>query len=213
VMRFKNAYFAEISGYNKLMLDQLFYQAFKEFKFMFVYQLDAWVFRDELDYWIGKGYDFIGAPLFENFASNINFKFIQGLNGGLSLRSIPSSIKILKKVKQTRNRYNFFKIFAKEGDDHLAKELMKLSFLKKGYIREERWLFSILNNTLPNEDYVWSRMFSSTFSSFRVCPSNEALEFSFEYHPSYLYKINSCKLPMGAHAWEKYEPEFWSRFI
>jgi hypothetical protein len=36
---------------------------------------------------------------------------------------------------------------------------------------------------------------------------------SFEVNPSFLYKINNNKLPMGCHAWWRYDLEFWKPFI
>ena len=38
---------------------------------------------------------------------------------------------------------------------------------------------------------------------------NQAIKFSFEVMPSYLYKLNNNVLPFGCHAFEKYESDFW----
>jgi hypothetical protein len=43
-------------------LSEEFYQAFTDFEFMLIYQLDAFVFRDELADWCRSGYEYIGAP-------------------------------------------------------------------------------------------------------------------------------------------------------
>jgi hypothetical protein len=48
------------------MLSIDFYKRFRDYKFILIYQLDAYVFRDELEYWCEQDYDFIGAPLIEN---------------------------------------------------------------------------------------------------------------------------------------------------
>jgi hypothetical protein len=34
-----------------------------------------------------------------------------------------------------------------------------------------------------------------------------------ELKPSYYYAVNGKKLPMGSHAWWKYEPEFWKNAL
>ena len=60
---FPDEYFKGISGYNRLMLSELFYSRFVErTEYLLIYQLDAYVFRDELEDWCNKGYDYVGAP-------------------------------------------------------------------------------------------------------------------------------------------------------
>jgi len=44
------------------MMSPAFYDAFKAFDYILIYQLDAFVFRDELEYFCSLGYDYIGAP-------------------------------------------------------------------------------------------------------------------------------------------------------
>ena len=62
VKRFKNDYFNSLRGYNKLMLSEDFYSQFTGYSYILIYQLDAFVFKDELQIWVNKGYDYIGAP-------------------------------------------------------------------------------------------------------------------------------------------------------
>ena len=59
---FADSYFKGISGYNRLMLAKEFYESFLDCTYILIYQLDAYVFRDELREWCNKGYDYIGAP-------------------------------------------------------------------------------------------------------------------------------------------------------
>ena len=59
---FADFYFKGISGYNRLMLAKEFYERFLDCTYILIYQLDAYVFRDELKEWCNKGYDYIGAP-------------------------------------------------------------------------------------------------------------------------------------------------------
>lgn len=62
IERFDNSYFANILGYNKLMLDVTFYKRFISYKYMLIHQTDVFLFKDELQYWCSRGYDYIGAP-------------------------------------------------------------------------------------------------------------------------------------------------------
>lgn len=55
--------FETIASYNRLLLSVEFYETFKQYEYILIYQLDAYVFRDELEFWCNKGYDYIGAPL------------------------------------------------------------------------------------------------------------------------------------------------------
>jgi hypothetical protein len=37
--------------------------------------------------------------------------------------------------------------------------------------------------------------------------------FAMEGWPSYYYRINGGKIPMGGHAWGINEPEFWAKLL
>ena len=56
---FDDGYFKGISGYNRLMMSAEFYSRFADVRYVLIYQLDAYVFRDELQLWCGKGYDYV----------------------------------------------------------------------------------------------------------------------------------------------------------
>ncbi|NJM15063.1 MAG: hypothetical protein HC896_06520 [Bacteroidales bacterium] len=61
VETFPPKYFRNIAGYNRLLLSAGFYSRFGRYPYIFIYQPDAWVFRDELTEWCQRGYDYIGA--------------------------------------------------------------------------------------------------------------------------------------------------------
>lgn len=91
---FPEEFFKSRLDYGRLMNSTFFYQRFSEYEYMLVYQLDCWVFRDELDEWCNKGYDYIGAPFFVPWFAQ------RGLyvgNGGFSLRKISSMISYVNK--------------------------------------------------------------------------------------------------------------------
>ena len=93
---FKNKY-----TYSDLMKTPIFYEAFLDYEYILIYQLDAFVFSDELEYFCGLGYDYIGAPwcaaqrLYHN---NKVYKAFVG-NGGFSLRKVKSFYNLLSNVK------------------------------------------------------------------------------------------------------------------
>ncbi len=87
-----------ISTYNRMMLNVNFYRMFLDYEYILIYQLDAFVFRSNLQAFCDLGYDYIGAP----WPCGIRYiKTIKDCiwyvgNGGLSLRNVAASISMLK---------------------------------------------------------------------------------------------------------------------
>ena len=105
---FDDSFFKGVDAYNKLLVSVDFYKTFSAYEFMLIYQLDAYVFKDELAEWCKKGFDYIGAPSLhqEKYnqlpagSENIYAEALSAnrfvLNGGLSLRKIPAFLRYLK---------------------------------------------------------------------------------------------------------------------
>jgi hypothetical protein len=70
-MKFDDKFFKGIKGYNSLLLSLHFIKKFIQYEFILIYQLDAFVFKDELEYWCNLEYDYIGAPWFEGMGAQI----------------------------------------------------------------------------------------------------------------------------------------------
>lgn len=51
-----------IAGYNRMMLSEAFYAMFADAEYVLICHTDAWIFRDELAEWCGRGYDCVAAP-------------------------------------------------------------------------------------------------------------------------------------------------------
>lgn len=88
-LRCNPRYFKSQQTYGLFCCKTEFYSSFKEYNYMLIYQLDAWVFKNELHEWCEKGYEYIGAPIEDSLG---------GLNGGFSLRKISAFIE--KKVNR-----------------------------------------------------------------------------------------------------------------
>ncbi|SDG02505.1 hypothetical protein SAMN04487996_114165 [Dyadobacter soli] len=183
---FDNSFFKGVDAYNRLMVSIDFYKTFTAYEYMLIYQLDAFVFRDELKEWCAKGYDYIGAPSLhqpefdslpaasaQEFANALSTRRVV-LNGGLSLRRIPSILRYLK-------IYNTFYPAWKGNEDMLfCQEATRLKPMK-------------LFMKLPD----WQ----------------EALRFAFEKSPAATYELTNHQLPFACHAWERYDPAFWAPFM
>lgn len=206
---FHESYFTNINGYSKLLMSIDFYRRFSEYHYMLIYQLDAFVFKDELENWCNKKFDYIGAPWFDGYSNPKSNKLIGVGNGGFSLRNIPKFIFILKEIEKIEKVLMFWTKYNLE-------KFMKITFILKIFrlrsIQPLDGLLIFLNSDIK-EDGFWSEFIPSIFSNFNVAPISEAIQFSFEVLPSYLYDLNNKILPFGCHAWEKYEPEFWEKHI
>lgn len=214
------------ANFNRLKIDPFLYKRYSNYQFILFYEPDAFVFRDELEYWCNEGYDFIGAPWFEGFCqANENAKIIGIGNGGFSLRNIENSLKIIKQLKtiEILNQYS-----------NLSTKLQVISIFRIYYEwRKNRdQLADYIINFKENEDLFWtvkiqeqivnfkrnnnllSKIFRKYFlQEYNIAPIKKAIEFSFENLPKKLYDLNNNKLPFGCHAWFKYDYQFWKPFL
>ncbi len=207
-IHFKETYFRDIEGYNRLLLSLDFYKAFENFTYILIHQLDALVFKDELAFWCAKGYDYIGAPWFKRFWRFRTSKRLYAVgNGGLSLRKVQSCIKVLShtgKFKPYRHCFSFH--------NSLLLKLKKLSIERWHALKFENTVNFFTSINRKTEDRFWSLDTRHAYVNFYVAPIEEGLRFAFECYPSYLFALNKS-LPFGCHAWDRYEPEFWKKIL
>ena len=209
VERFDEKYFQGISGYNELMKGRFFYNRFKSYRYMLIYQLDAWVFEDQLDYWCRKGYDYIGAPWFQDWGDHESgYELFCVGNGGFSLRKVS---KFLKITDSSQKVYSFWQIMRSHRKEqgriyrswreyHSISNNMEVFMMQK----KERW-----------EDQFFCCDLKGTRLELRTPDCQEASLFSIEVSPQYIFnEINKGRLPFGCHAWRRYQhEEFWSKII
>jgi len=185
VEQFDNSYFKNVDSYSKLLLLPDFYRRFTCYKYILIYQLDAFVFSDSLLEWCSLGYDYIGAPWINIETPDLFFnrgigKYLRLIgitpkkvgNGGFSLRKIRSALIVLMIM----------------GD----------------FTR--RWP--------TNEDIFWSiEVPKYSLGFFKIPDASLAKKFSIELEPKQCFKDNGNILPFGCHAWEKYDIDFWRPFL
>ena len=208
---FDKTCFNSVQTYSKLCLNPELYKRFSSYDYMFLYQLDGWVFKDELEYWCNQGYDYIGAPWFEGYEkADTNSKFIvPSGNGGVSLRNIEKFTKITEKLNENpKSRI----LPLKECLNNNRKGLHKYYKALKIYFSSNRNTFSGLIKQ-NNEDFIIAECFESIDKTFKIAPPEIALKFSFEVLPRRLYEMNNKTLPFACHAWERYDKEFFKEFI
>lgn len=208
IFYFNKAYFTNgINGYNELLLSNAFYSKFTDYIYMLIYQLDAWVFRDELSYWCSMNYDYIGAPWFKLDSKNKFTTEFDGVgNGGFSLRKISYCINLLNtpKHKALINNKNLIRQIQTPLD--LIKYIIKLTGIRNNLS------FYLKKGTF--EDIIFSKIAQLSKLEPKIPNEKIASQFAFEVNPSFLYKKNEYSLPFGCHAYEKYEYEtFWKQHI
>lgn len=189
---FDPAFFESVQGYNKLMLSPYFYQQFLGYEFILIYQLDAFVFKDELLKWCNSGYDYIGAPwpkrleepdivkafktraitlyhIWKNtyedgLPSQRQFDNVVG-NGGFSLRRVRKFFNLASRMRDKVNEYH-------QRHEHQF-----------------------------HEDVFWSIEVNRKWHNLRIPTFKTAYKFSIENNPERGVRFNKG-LPFGCHAWD-----------
>jgi hypothetical protein len=200
--------FSNIGEYSRLLLSTAFYKRFLNYKYILIYQLDAFVFSDQLKHWCDLDYDYLGAPWFEKFSKLENDgNFIGVGNGGFSLRKVSSHLKVL-------NTFSFI-VSARENLKHRFD--VKNSFgthIKNtaGFILDHTFrnnTHRFFNNYMGHEDQFWGLSVAKKMKWFRVPDYKTAAAFAFEMQPHRLFALNNGQIPFGCHAWWKYDLDFW----
>jgi hypothetical protein len=208
IQRFDNEYFKDLNTYSALMLSSQFYNRFKEYEYLLIYQLDAYVFRDELPYWCGLGYDYIGAPWIEKSGTVIKLATVG--NGGLSLRHTQAFISRLSyryPLKSPQRIWKEFNVFNRYSRIlHLPVILMKIF----GY---KNTMSYFVKHTIYLEDVFWCVFLNDSKFPLEIPDAKLASLFCVEKGIRQLYAENDNKLPFACHAWRKYDYDFWKGYI
>ena len=115
-------WFESIHSYSQLCMQYSFYDRFSEYEYILLYQLDAWLFRDEIHDFCKLGYDFIGAPIFSDKCGWPDVPKVG--NGGFSLRRIET-------FKDICNPDGDFLQYYNKKESELAKTLLKVDIEDK----------------------------------------------------------------------------------
>lgn len=203
VESFSGHCFSSLRAYNKLMLDEEFYKRFSCYQYMLIYQLDAYVFRDELLIWANKGYDYIGAPWLPLQPG----KYIQ--------KSKVMAIKrffyqLVNSPKVRKWKYYEYEV----GNGGFS--LRKITKMIKITHRYKNRIASLLDDDKPffPEDVLLFLEIRKAKFRLNTPAFNEALKFSMEVGSWWAYEYNNRELPFGCHAWyhKEYYP-FWKTII
>lgn len=172
-------YFKDIEGYSNLCTSEEFYKRFSTYKFMLLYQLDAFVFKDSLLDYCNKDFDFIGAPVPYVFWKEMDTRIG---NGGFSLRKISTMLEISKR------KYEILGIIKDKKSPKAVEELIR---------NEDKFIaFSL-------------RILKDDGVNIKFPSESEAFRFSTEFNIDNCYKNIEKQIPFGTHRWHKYRFDTW----
>jgi hypothetical protein len=207
---FSRHHFENIKTFNRFKIQPYLYESFAEYEFLLFYELDSFVFKDDLNKWCKKNYDYIGAPWFEGFFdSNEDSEFIGVGNGGFSLRKTASAIKVSRSFQFIDPNYKVFDFkLGKWGPRSLLLLLLK-RFRYRFFGNRFHYLF---NRFLENDDVYWGIYASKRFKWWKHPDYATARSFAFESHSPKLFQ-ELGHLPFGCHKWNVIHREFWKPII
>lgn len=211
-----DSFFGGAAQHNRLLLSSALYGGFSDYEYVLIHHLDAYVFRDELDEWCTRGYDFVGAPWLEGYEFAVDDAPYLGTgNGGLSLRKVDSFIQVTRRLDAAPS-------------SRLGRLMRRVPYKLRAAIREattpiarrvawggaRREIALAYLNRGSGEDTFWAFRVSPWLRWFRVAPPEVAVSFAFDTSPDLLFERNGRQLPFGCHGWPKADRvEWWRRHI
>jgi hypothetical protein len=185
-------WFESIHAFNALMLSTEFLDAFAEFAFILIHELDAFVFRNDLPRWLVAGYDYVGAPFWADYGLRKEAGLVGVGNGGLSLRNTRAARSVLE-----------------AGDRVLSSHPLRVRLHLGARGRAARYLRGA--RTCAASDVFWGSWGTSSLAPFAVAPTDEAARFAFETGLEYLQPRYQASPPFGCH--RVHNLEFIARWL
>ncbi len=198
---FSSNCFDSIDDYNQLLLEKYFYKTFEEFEYILICQLDVYVFKNKLNEWSDKGYDYVGAPWIGSERNFINLTF-EKING--FIRKI--------KGKKPKNTERLFKVG--NGGFSLRKVDRFIQISEEQSNQINLFLKEKPNSDYHVEDVFWSLYVPKIYKDYKIPEWQEALDFCMDRKPEEALKLNNNVLPMACHRFNQPKPyKFWRNYI
>lgn len=181
--RYDDRYFTSVAGYSSLLVQKSFYEDFSSYGHLLICQTDAIVLKPTLADWLLEPYDYIGAPW----------------PGGYSLTLPVPDLNVPGAIKCTAFVGNGgFSLRRVESCIGLINEFQNVSSEWSSRGHAEDLFFGFMGNL--------SRRF--------VLPNvMTAARFSHDIDPGYLQQLTGGEIPLGVHAWSKYDRGLWERIL
>ncbi len=191
-------HFKSVEAYNHMMLSPWFYELFSDYEYMLIYQIDAYVFSDQLDYWTSMEYDYIGAPWL------LNDKPYERLIGQWITR-------LLKKQPIRKNHLHSAHLCYNVGNGGFS--LRRISKMKEIMERNQNLINSVKGKHERMEDVMISILLKKK-ENLRIPHWRLALYFSWEKAPAWCWELTKGVFPFGCHDTNaRYWNSFWKYYI
>ncbi len=221
---FDKGYFDSTAHYSDLCFSEAFYLRFKDHDYMLICQTDAWVFRDELDYWCSQNYDYIGAPIYFPYNEKRFTRIFFGIgNGGFCLRKISHCLKVVRhnrkktflKPRALTRMYWYYFLYNEAFTSNILKRLALVGKVVAKCFGISNTTGYFIQNHI-NEDMLFGTWAAQSWglADCRIPDELNAARFSMELNAPTLYNQLGDKLPFGCHAFEKWNYlDFWKEHI
>lgn len=196
ILQFEDHYFKSASGYNALMLSEVFYNSLSNYEYVLICQTDVFVFEDRLEYWCNKGYDYIGAPWIASKQTPLKHLLLTLSN-------------LFKKKKKTTAH------FFRTGNGGFS--LRRVATMQHIVSSQKENIAHLLQNpniySHQNEDIYFS-LVAPLYTKMKIPDYVEAVDFAIDRKPDISLKLNHNKLPFACHRfYNKGVANFWLPII
>ncbi len=156
---FKDKWFKSSKAYSRLLMNEEFYKCFNQYEYILIYQLDAFVFKDNLKYFCDLGYDYVGAPWLSGLVYYWNYKYntLYVGNGGFSLRNVDKCIKLIRLKSTLFLEYINEDIFFSMGNSDIFRVAPVKVALEFSFEREVNRSFEMNEKKIPFGCHAWER--------------------------------------------------------
>lgn len=153
-VRYSDQWFWSVAAYSEFMLKPDLYRDFLDYEYILIYQLDAFVFYDRLEYFCSLNYDYIGAPWPDGglVRTMERLKTVYVGNGGFSLRKVDRMLNFVEKAKDQIKVFHALNvedvIIAELGKEYLRIAPMEVA-CEFSFEMNDKKIFEYTGNKLP----------------------------------------------------------------
>ncbi len=207
-IRFEDKWFASSQTYSGLLMKKEFYKAFEKYKYILIYQLDAFIFEDKLMHFCSLGYDYIGAPWLSGLHYFLDSRHViwHVGNGGLSLRNVSKCEELLEKKHSSCQMYINEDIFFSMGNSDDFKVAPVKTALEFAFETEVKRCFEANGEKIPFGCHAWEKWDLAFWKPYIECCG-------YKIEEKYLQEGNGDILYQNLYERQKENAFFWEQIF
>jgi hypothetical protein len=189
-----------VRAYNSMMISPLIYTHLQNYTHMLLHEPDAILLSDDLDAWCAEPYDYIGAPWLAEGIPNLTKK---GANGGLSLCNLAAMRHVTSSWQRWHSwRHEMGDLLEGVRGDRFKWRRGLLAAYPGGLLRGAHRFYA------TGWDIFFSTVVPPLVPEFRMAPPEVCVWFAWELSSFVCIRYTQGQLPLGLHAWAKYDFDF-----